>query len=117
MVKKAKQKDTQTDCGADGQGFAFLSPIVGDVLEKIYWERERYLREKMLYAGLIKRNIDIGSPYYYLDTQSLATMIHFPYTNEKDLLYQKLFAIKNRSLEPTTADQLPSSHVPANLPH
>jgi len=117
MVKMAKQKDTQTDCGADGQGFALLSPIVGDALEKIYWERERYLREKMLYAGLIKRNIDIGSPYYYLDTQSLATMIHFPYTNEKDLLYQKLFAIKNRSLEPATADQLPSSHVPANLPH
>jgi len=117
MVKMAKQKDTQTDAGTDGQRFALLSPIVGDALEKVYWERERYLREKMLYTGLIKRRIDTGSSCYYLDTQSLATMIHFLYTNEKDVLYQKLFAIKNRSSEESNVDQLLTSAVPVNLPH
>ncbi len=90
MIKMRKQPDTQSDAGPEGKGPSALGPIMAMFFEKIYWERERYFREKMVYQGMIKRNIDIGSPYYYLDVESLASMIHFPYISQKDFVRQNL---------------------------
>ncbi len=79
MGRLRPQKDTQSTAESKGDFLGMLGPQMGLFADKAFYEKERYFREKMVYDGLVRRNIDVGSAYYYLDTQALAAMIHFPY--------------------------------------
>lgn len=79
IVKIAPQHETESDFSAGGNYLGILGPQIDIFLDKTIYERERYFREKIVYDGLIRRHLDVGSKAYYLDTQSLASMIHFPF--------------------------------------
>lgn len=90
MVRLAPQSQTETTFSPDGNYLGVLGPQIELFLNNTVYEQERYLREKMVYTGLLKRNLDIGSKPYYLDTESLTSMIHFPFVKPEQVRERKL---------------------------
>lgn len=109
------QRDTQSTSEATGDYLGIIGPQFAVFLDKAFYEKERYFREKMVYNGLVRRNIDVGSKYYYLDTQALAAMIHFPYI-PPEVAEKRAVQAKTEPEEGLRKQHIFKSQPPDNLP-
>lgn len=82
--------DTVTSKEPKGDIFGILGPQMGLFLDKAFYEKERYFREKCLYQGLLRRSLGVGTPPFYLTPEELAAMIHFPYVTLEDSKMQTI---------------------------
>jgi hypothetical protein len=111
--------DAVTSKEAKGEGFGLIGPQLGLFADKAFYEKERYFREKAIYQGLLKRDMDIGSVAYHLTSEELAAMIHFPYVTEDEA---KARAMADTSIneEDQESERVPRAvsavQPPPNLP-
>lgn len=109
--------DAVTSKEAKGERFGLLGAQAGLFLDKFFYERERYFREKCIYQGLLKRDIDIGTVPFDLTPEELAAMIHFPYIT----IEESKAKVMSENTKPTydNLDRLKETNPiqpPSNLP-
>lgn len=105
---------------AKGENLGILGPQLGLFADKAFYERERYFREKAIYQGLLKRDMDIGSIAYNVTSEELAAMIHFPYVTEEESKARAMADNTQIAQEGNGDDDTPRSvstiQPPSNLP-
>jgi hypothetical protein len=74
---------------------------------------EGYYRKKQFYVALLNREFKYGAKVMNMDVDSLACLVHFPITNEKNNVVSKL---QNLANETSTQNPASWSTPPANLP-
>ncbi len=118
LLVMVPEPETVTSTEPKGEKLGLLGPQLDLIVDKIFYERERYFREKCIYQGLLKRSTDIGSAPYFLVPEELAAMIHFPYITKENLKIQNI----SRHTDPEQLqllqknNNLPSIQPPAILP-
>jgi len=109
---------TVTSVEPKGEFLGILGPQISLLIDKIYYARERYFREKCIYQGLIRRSGGVGSEPYFLTPEELAAMIHFPYVSVAEFQLQSLLrqTQPNLGLQTNPQNQYTTIPAPQNLP-
>ncbi|MEM1312582.1 MAG: hypothetical protein AAGF07_03920 [Patescibacteria group bacterium] len=98
---------TNTDAKYIGGKFGLLDGLIGGWINTIYWSSgERSYRMKRLYKSIVSQSFEMGDSQscFYLDTQSIASLFHFPQVKEKSKLNKNYYNPQTQPIKAQSVD-------------